>query len=126
MLKDALSETEKAEIAAIAIWGRQLLDDGRPRAPVIVLTGTELFSEWPVEETWKALNDKRGQLAAWPALRLDNLWTLADLTQQAYLGLPDRYAALIEQLAAPHLRAPEGGNVSLNGSAASFAQQSPL
>jgi hypothetical protein len=51
VLKDALSEPEKAEIAALATWGRELLDDGRPRAPVIVLTGTELFSEWPVKQT---------------------------------------------------------------------------
>jgi hypothetical protein len=108
-LKDALAEHEKAEIAALALWGREFLDDGRPRAPVIVLTGTELFSEEHVKQTWEALNDQRGQLAAWPALRLDNLWTLADLTQQVYLGLPDRYAALIEQLTAPHPNAPEGG-----------------
>jgi hypothetical protein len=112
VLKDALSEPEKAEIAALATWGRELLDDGRPRAPVIVLTGTELFSEWPVKQTWEALSDQRGQLVASPALRLDNLWTLADLTQQAYLGLPDRYAVLIGQLTAPHTRAPEGGEPS--------------
>jgi hypothetical protein len=112
MLKDALAEHEKAEIAALGTWGREQLDDGRPRAPVIVLTGTELFSEWSVKQTWEALSDKRGQLAAWPALRLDNLWTLADLTQQAYLDLPDRYAALIERLAAPHPMAPEGGQPS--------------
>jgi hypothetical protein len=108
VLKDTLTESEKAEIAALALWGREQLDDGCPRAPVIVLTGTELFSEGPLKRTWEALSDKRGQLVAWPALRLDNLWTLANLTQQAYLGLPDRYAALIEQLAAPYPRAPEG------------------
>jgi hypothetical protein len=79
---------------------------------VIVLTGTELFSEGPLKQTWEALSDKRGQLVAWPALRLDNLWTLANLTQQAYLGLPDRYAALLDQLTARHQNAPEGGQPS--------------
>jgi hypothetical protein len=107
MMKDALTDSEKAEIAALALWGREQLDDGRPRAPVIVLTGTELFSEEHVKRTWEVLNDQRGQLVASPAVRLDNLWTLADLTQQAYLGLPDRYAALIGQLTAPHPNAPE-------------------
>jgi hypothetical protein len=126
MLKDALAEHEKAEIAALATWGREQLDDGRPRAPVIVLTGTELFSEWRVEQTWKALSDKRGQLAALPALHLDNLWTLADLTQQVYLDLPDRFAALRAARSAPHPKALEGGSLPLNASTALFAQQSPL
>jgi hypothetical protein len=112
MLKDTLTDPEKAEIAALATWGHELLDDGRPRAPVVVLTGTELFSERPVKRTWETLSDKRGQLVAWRALGLDNLWVLADLTQQAYLDLPDRYAALIEQLAAPHPKAPERGQPS--------------
>jgi hypothetical protein len=113
MLKDALAEYEKAEIAALAMWGRELLDDGRPRGPVIVLTGTELFCEWNIEQAWRALSDQRGQFAARPALNLDNLWTLADHTQQVYLGLPDRFAALHEQLAAIHTRAPDGGQPSL-------------
>ena len=112
MLKDALTDREKAEIAPLALWGWELLDDGRPRAPAIVLTGTELFSEGHVKQTWEALNDQRGQLVASPTVRLDNLWTLANLTQQAYLGLPDRYAALIEQLTEPHSHAPEGGQPS--------------
>jgi hypothetical protein len=71
------------------------------------LSATELFSERSVKQTWEALGDQPGQLVASPALRLDNLWTLANLTQQAYLGLPDRYAALIEQLAAQHPNTPE-------------------
>ncbi len=108
MLKDALTDHEKAEIAALATWGRELLDDGRPRAPVIVLTGTELFSEWHVQQIWEALSDQRGQLAAWPALRLDNLWTLADLTQQVYLDLPDKHEELLKQLTMQRPEVPEG------------------
>jgi hypothetical protein len=75
MLKDTLTEPEKAEIAALATWGRELLDDGpnmattpwltktddepggrghvcdgRPRAPVIVLTSTELFFRIPIPQ----------------------------------------------------------------------------
>jgi len=57
MMKDAITDSEKAEIAALALWGREQLDDGRPRAPVIVLTGTELFSEEHVKRTCEVLND---------------------------------------------------------------------
>lgn len=94
VLKETLSDREKTDIAALATWGREQLDDGRPRAPVIVLTGTELFSSWNITAAWKDLADKRGQFAKTPLLHLDNLWTLADLTQQIYLDLPDRYEAI--------------------------------
>ena len=89
-LKDTLHEEEKVSIAALAQWGRELLDDGRPRAPVIVLTGTELFSTWHLAHTWKELQGKRKQFAEAGHVRLENLWTLADVTQQIYLGLPSR------------------------------------
>jgi hypothetical protein len=79
--------------------GATRLANGLQRAPVIVLTGTELFSDWHVTQAWKDCGDKRGQFAA-SYLQLDNLWTLADLTQQVYLGLPDRFAALRQRLSA--------------------------
>lgn len=89
-LKDELHEDEKMIIAEFAQWGREPLDDGRPRAPVIVLTGVELFSKWQVADTWKGLDGKQKHFSEWPALRLDNLWTLADISQQIYLDMPSR------------------------------------
>ena len=89
-LKDTLHEEEKAMIAKLARWGREPLDDGRPRAPVIVLTGTELFTSWRIEQNWKKLEGKRKQFADAGHIRIDNLWTLADCTQQVYLDLPSR------------------------------------
>lgn len=89
-LKEALHEEERTAIAALAQWGREPLDDGRPRAPVIVLTGTELFSTWHIAHTWKELEGKRKQFAEAGYVGLDNLWTLADVTQQIYLNLPSR------------------------------------
>ena len=62
----------------------------RPRAPVVVLTGVELFSPWRIDDTWKGLDGVRKQLADAGHVRLDNLWALADATQQIYLGLPSR------------------------------------
>ena len=84
------TDDEKAAIADLASWGREPLDGGRPRAPVVVLTGVELFSPWSVNETWKGLDGLRKRLADAGHVRLDNLWALADATQQIYLGLPSR------------------------------------
>lgn len=91
-LKDDLTDTEKTAIGDFATWGRERLPDGRPRAPVIVLTGTELFASWQIEQAWKDLGGQRAKFVAPASVRIDNLWTLADITQQVYLGLPDPHA----------------------------------
>jgi hypothetical protein len=91
-LKDELSEVEKAEIGQLATWGRERLADHRPRAPVIVLTGVELFSDWYIEQSWKDGGGQRAKFVEPAYVRLDNLWTLAEMTQQIYLGLPSPYA----------------------------------
>jgi hypothetical protein len=88
-LKDDLSDAEKTEIGRLATWGREHLVDGRPRAPVIVLTGIELFSAWRIEQSWKDLGGERANIVERPMVHLDNLWTLAEITQHVYLGLPD-------------------------------------
>ena len=91
-LKDELNEVEKGEIGRLATWGRERLPDHRPRAPVIVLTGVELFSDWYIEQSWKDLGGLRAKFVDPGYVRLDNLWTLAELTQQIYLGLPSPHA----------------------------------
>jgi hypothetical protein len=88
-LKDNLSEEEKSSIAKLALWGRIPFKDGLPRAPVIVLTATELFSDWDLRQTWQDTGGAHAQFMA-PYLRLDNLWTLAGTTQQLYLDLSPR------------------------------------
>lgn len=98
VLKNSLSNTEKEFVGKLALWGRTLLADGRPQAPVIVLTGTELFSECRLRQKWEEEEGKCGRFAAIPALRLDNLWTLADITQQIYLDLPDKYDTLRQRV----------------------------
>jgi hypothetical protein len=90
-LKDALHDDEKTLIAELARWGRDSLENGEPRAPVIVLTGTELFCPWHVNHIWKELDGLRKQFSDDLHTRLDNLWTLADVTQQVYLNLPSRF-----------------------------------
>ena len=99
-LKEALSEDEKSEIAKLAMWGREPLKNGQPRSPVIVLTAMEMFSEWHIKHTWESAGGKHKELASPAYVRSENLWELANLTQQLYLGLPDRYAHLSQSRAA--------------------------
>ena len=88
-LKNELSATEKTEISQLALWGRERLRDGRPRTPVIVLTGVELFCAWDVKKAWNEIGGQRANIVQSRTVHLDNLRTLAELTQQIYLGLPD-------------------------------------
>jgi hypothetical protein len=87
-LKGHISAKEKRSIKRLAEWGRIPLDDGSPRAPVVVLTGNELFYEWHLEDTWKKAGGKASKCleGGWNDLR--DLWRLADITQQVYLDLP--------------------------------------
>jgi hypothetical protein len=90
-LKDAeeLSKDEIQRIRKFAEWGREYdRDQRRSRAPVVTLTGTELFTPYFLEKVWKERGGKHAQLAEPGYVRLDNLRTLADITQQLYLGMP--------------------------------------
>lgn len=84
-----LSEGEIERLGELALWGREYLTDSRhTRAPVIVLTGTELFASYSLREAWKAAGGKHGQFSGVGWFRENNLRVLADLTQQLYLNLP--------------------------------------
>jgi len=93
-LKEAqeLSKDEIERIRKLEEWGREH-DKGRrqTRAPVIVLTGTELFSSHSVEQTWKEKGGKHKQLIEPASVQVDNLRILADFTQQLYLGMPSYF-----------------------------------
>ncbi|MDD1753910.1 MAG: hypothetical protein LUQ38_12580, partial [Methanotrichaceae archaeon] len=92
-LKDAieLSKEEITRTRKLAVWGREYdRERKRSRAPVIILTGTELFTLHYLNKTWeeKGGDHKRLVEPAWVSVRLNNLRILADLTQQLYLGMP--------------------------------------
>ncbi len=114
-LKDSLHDDERSFIAELARWGRESLENGEPRAPVIVLTGAELFCPWHVNHTWKELDGLRKQFSDGAHTRLDNLWTLADVTQQVYLNLPSRFEEMRKKWEA----ARQAAKPSNNGAAAS-------
>jgi hypothetical protein len=89
-MKEALDNDEKERIAKLALWGRERISSGITKAAVIVLTGTEIFSNnsLGLQYVWKQKGGKRAQLIEPAYIREDNLRVLADLTQQIYLDLP--------------------------------------
>jgi hypothetical protein len=90
-LKEAaqLSKNEISRIRKLAEWGRDYdRENHRTRAPVILLTGTELFTPYYLQESWKSKGDKRAALIEPGYIDISHLPTLADFTQQVYLDMP--------------------------------------
>lgn len=94
------SEFSKNEIdrfTKLAKWGREYVRERRQtRAPVIVLTSTELFAPYSLGEAWERIGGRHAEFANAGWTRLDNLRVLADLTQQLYLGMP-AYGTWLEE-----------------------------
>jgi hypothetical protein len=90
-MKKQLSDNEKKRIRRFAEWGRVLQKNGEPRATVIILTGTELFSDHDLKQTWEDVGGAHANMVEHASVHIDDLWTLADITQQLYLGLPSYY-----------------------------------
>jgi hypothetical protein len=88
-MKKQLSESERNRIRKFAQWGRVPQKNGQPRAMVIVLTGTELFADHDLRQTWKKTGGAHAAMVKHPSVHIDDLWILAEITQQLYLGLPD-------------------------------------
>lgn len=86
-LSDRLQESEVRSIRALAIRERKKELNGRATSPVIVLTGTELFSAHGLAYSWKARGGLYDELAK-GSFDLSQPVTLADATQRLYLDLP--------------------------------------
>ena len=85
-----LSKGEINRIKKLAEWGREYDEERKQtRAPVIVLTGTELFTTDSLEFSWEEKGKKHKSLieSARVRTRIHNLRVLADLTQELYLGM---------------------------------------
>ena len=88
-MKEELSEEEINHIRRLAHWGRRYDKERRQtRAPVVVLTGTELFSTSSLRSTWGKKGGKHEVLGNRGWEGLNNLRFLADATQYLYLGMP--------------------------------------
>ena len=80
---------EIVRLRKLAVWGREYIKGSRhTRAPVILLTGTELFASHSLNSTWEKKGSKHKELCSRSYVRLDQLKTLANLTQQLYLNMP--------------------------------------
>jgi hypothetical protein len=88
VLKEHFSAKEKARLISLAKWGRRRRHKGLPVNPVIVLTGTELFSDWHVDAAWKAKGGRAKALVEPAYVDTSNILTFSELTQQLYLDLP--------------------------------------
>jgi hypothetical protein len=76
----------------LARWGRARHVFGKPRNPVIVLTGTELFAVHGIREAWRTAGGNASKFVQHAATDLSDLHQLAECTQQLYLGLPPFHA----------------------------------
>ena len=98
-LKEAadLSPKEIEYIKKLAQWGREYDKERKQaRAPVIMLTGTELLTAANLRMAWENKGGKHKDLISPPWVTNANLRTLADHTQQLYLGLPS-YVEWLEE-----------------------------
>ncbi len=94
-MKDSLSKYEIQQIRKLAEWGRKHIKNQRTtQAPVIILTGTELFSERFLKISWKNKGGKHEKLAE---LLNHDIKQLADLTQQLYLNMPSYFSWMEEK-----------------------------
>ena len=87
-MKEELSQGEIDRIKELAKWGRKYDKEKRQtRAPVIVLTGTELFTTGSLTTSWKRKGGRHEDLAKRASLGTSNLRILANFTQHLYLDL---------------------------------------
>ncbi len=85
-LNSELQESEVKLIQDLAVAERKKRLRGKSSSPVILLTGTELFSR-RIAGHWKEKGGIYERLSQ-QSLELNNLSALADATQQIYLHLP--------------------------------------
>lgn len=85
-LRTQLTEKEKRLLKPMVNNGRKNWKSEKPSNPIIILTGTELFSNQGIPYCWKDKPGKAGELSTgnfW----VKNLTDLADATQQIYLDM---------------------------------------
>lgn len=96
VLRDHFLETEKQILKSFVTWAQRLNSFGEPTNPVLLLTANELFMDHHVSWTWKALGEPHAKFVGFETTR--NIRTLANATQQIYLGMPSFHAWRDQQL----------------------------
>jgi len=85
-LNKTLTEKEKRLLRPVVNRGRRYWKADRPFNPVLILTGTELFSEFGPPQCWKDAGGKHAVFGEDYSVRTD-LPRLCDVTQQLYLDM---------------------------------------
>jgi hypothetical protein len=86
-LASQFSDRDKRLLTPFVKRRRKYAKLDRPKNPVLLLTGTELFSDFGPPQCWR---DAGAQMKAFAdsGRQVDGLLTLCDATQQLHLGLP--------------------------------------
>lgn len=85
-LRKSLTEREKKLLRPVVNRGRKYWKAERPYNPVLILTGTELFSNWRPPKSWKDAGGIHASFAQkYEYIR--SLLKLCDATQQLYLDM---------------------------------------
>ena len=82
------SKKEQTVLRPVVNRGRRLWKTGHPFNPVLILTGTELFSRWRPSQAWRDAGGKHATFANYHSWPRGELLTVCDTTQQLYLDLP--------------------------------------
>ncbi|MEH2505868.1 hypothetical protein V1290_004679 [Bradyrhizobium sp. AZCC 1578] len=102
VLKEHLTTRETTLLRKLASWGRRRQFEGRPRNPLIVLTGKELFTTYRISRDWQS-NPKVKALVGSNA-DLANPLTLAEITQRLHLNMHPFHADFERRLQTLQLR----------------------
>jgi hypothetical protein len=86
VLRDHFLASEKRILEPFVKWGRRLNEDRRPTNPVVLLTSNELMFDYVLSATWKDMGGVHAKFTHYD--HTHDLRSLADSTQQIYLGLP--------------------------------------
>ena len=97
-LKKSLSQKEKTFLRSVVNRSRKYRQNDRPFNPVLILTGTELFSELHLAQSWQEAGGIRAGFVQDNILGLTDLLELCDLTQQIYLDMDSWHQWLDRQL----------------------------
>jgi hypothetical protein len=86
VMRDHFLPAEKRILEPFVKWGRRLNADREPSNPVLLLTSNELMCDHLLSATWEELGGVHAKFATYDHTR--DVRSLADATQQIYLGLP--------------------------------------
>jgi hypothetical protein len=89
VMRETFTPSEKRILKSFVKWSRRSGDRSRPRNPVVLLTGHELFVDHLVGVKWKELGPPHSNFTDYEHTR--SLFNLAQATQAIQLGLPSFY-----------------------------------